>query len=413
MRALAIALACLASPQEDVERIVSGLVERLSDDRVDVREKAARELTALGPKALPAVRRRLETADVEARERLGAVVREIERLDRLRFFLGGEDRVSLKADRWPVGKVLEELARQNPTPVLLKDAAESGTVSVDLKAVLFFEALHRICLAHGGLVMRLPGGTHVLEDHSPVELVRGDPTACRPFVEGPFAVSLESVYVADSWDFRGKREAHPTLNFTLGWERGTRPILTKLAIRSVVDEEGRTYRAASTGAREGRMDVFVWRSTWVNLDPAPPASVRSFREIAGTAEIEFPSDGHVARLERPLGRTGIEAAGGTASFTLRELVRDGPDTVRATVEAGWTTNHFERIRFFALDGRDRIYAPEGEKGTGSGGRMKYAFRLDIPDGEEVKELRAVTLAAEKGRTVRRTIEWKLGDVRFR
>jgi len=416
MRTLVILASCLAPQGEEFDRAVARIVERLSEDQVEARDKAVQELIALGTKALPAIRRRSEAVDVEVRERLLSVAREIERLDRMNFFLGQSSRISLKAERMPIKSVLAELAKQTTTPVVLKEMPDEVPISIELKDAPFFHALQEICRAHSGILMRLPGDTYSLEDRSPVELVRGNPRACSRYVEGPFVVDLESVYVSESSDFQGKREETISLNLVAGWEHGIRPIGMRFRVTSVVDGQGTAYKVASSMARDDRMDIYIWRRTWVTLDKVPPASVTSFKEIAGVLELDFPSDGHVARVDGPLGKRNVEAPGGPASFTLEEFVRDGPDRVRATVETASTATEkwLERVRFFAIDAQGRIYPQEGGRGRGTvPGKMRWTFAFEIPGEAEVKELRAVRMLMEKGRTFERRINWKLLDVHFR
>jgi len=414
MRGIALAVLCLLFQDPDLGKSVARLAERLSDDKIEIRDSARRDLVALGSTALPVIRRLAESSELEVRERLYEVVREIERLERLKFFLREPQRIRLKADRRPIGELLKDLAKQSETPVKLKDVPPEEPVTVEIQDRPFFEALQEICLAHGGLVFLLPGGPYTLENHEPVELVRGDPKACRRFVHGPFVVTLESLHISGST--LGPKQAQPQASLTLkpGWERGIRPVRMKLQVTSVVDEAGTSYPIPSRPFREP-MDVYIYRSEWVSLGSVPPPSVTSFREIAGTVEFEFPSDGYVSRIEQPLGRKEVESSGGPASFTLEEMARES-DRVRVALISGWSSNeeYVSRTRYFAIDTLDRIYPQEGGHGKGTAaGKMRWSFSFDVPADAEVKELRAVKLKLEKDRTKIVTIPWKLENVKFR
>ena len=88
MRTIAFAVLCLLFPsfapfewasegrqEPDLEKDVARLAERLSDDKIEIRDGARRDLVALGAGALPFIRRRAETAELEIREHLLGVAR--------------------------------------------------------------------------------------------------------------------------------------------------------------------------------------------------------------------------------------------------------------------------------------------------------------------------------------------------
>ncbi|RPH47172.1 MAG: hypothetical protein EHM91_06315 [Planctomycetota bacterium] len=415
MRTLLLAVLWLTLQEPDLESEVSRLVERLSDDRNAVRNEARRSLLALGPRAKPLIRRRAETADLEAREGLLAILRDIERAERLTSFLPEPRRIRLHAERRPIGEVVKELARQSGTPVVLKDVPPEEPVTVDLRDRPFFDALQELCKAHGTVVFRLPEETYTLEDHSPVVILRGDPKARRTFISGPFAIQVDSVYNSERVGDVGKAAPSCGLMLHVGWERGVRPTQMKLQVTSIVDETGAAVKLADVSLGE-RSDVYFWRRQWAMLAAVPPPAVTIFREISGTLEFEFPTDGHWARVERPMERKNVEAAGGPASFTLEEMVRVGPDQVHAVVEIGTSAadSRLDRIRFFAIDELDRIYPQQGARErAASSGLIRSTVSFELPEGTPVKELRAVKLTIDQDRPVGRKVAWKLENVRFR
>jgi len=416
MRILAVAVLCLPFLQDpSQEKTVARLVEKLSNDEIEIRDGARRDLLALGARALPLLRSRAGTADLEIRERLLGVIREIERAERMKFFLREPRRIRLKAERRPIGEVLKELAKQSETPVTLEGVSPEEPVTVDIDDRPFFAALQEICLAHGGILFLLPDDdTYALESDAPVKLVRGDPKACRRFVEGPFVLTMESLYTVTA-TFGPKRETPPTLYLQAGWERGLRPTRMQVEVTSVVDETGTEYPIPS---REGqdRMDIYIERHVWVPLSSTPPPSVTTFREIRGKMTVEFPSDGYVARIDRPMGRKGVEAEGGPASFRLEEMIRESPDRIRVLVDVDGVPNedHLHRTRYYVIDSRDRIYRHEGAHGKGTAaGKMRWTLAFDVPKDAEVKELRAVKLTIDKEHPTLVKFPWKLENVRFR
>lgn len=96
MRAALLTLLLLAQDPARVPLAVQ--VDRLSDERVAVREEASQALVRLGESALPALRTAWEAADdPEVRLRLADVVARIEADVRRRAFTGGPEADGLKA----------------------------------------------------------------------------------------------------------------------------------------------------------------------------------------------------------------------------------------------------------------------------------------------------------------------------
>jgi len=415
MRILAAAVLCLPLLQDpSQEKAVARLVEKLSNDEIEIRDGARRDLLALGAKVLPLLRSRAGTSELEIRERLLGVIREIERAERMNFFLREPRRIRLKAERRPIGDILKELAKQSETPVTLEGVPPEEPVTVEIDDRPFFEALQEICLAHGGILFLLPDDHYALESDAPVKLVRGDPKACRPFVEGPFVLTMESLYTVNE-TFGPKRGTPAMMYLQAGWERGLRPTRMQVEVTSVVDATG-TEVPVPSRERQDRMDIYIDRHVWVPLTSTPPPSVTTFREIRGKVSFEFPTDGYVARIDRPMGRKGVEAAGGPASFTLEEMIREGTDRIRVVVDSEWVPNedHLHRTRYFVLDNRDRIYRHEGAHGKGTAsGKMRWTLAFDVPKDAEVKELRAVKLTIDKEHPSIVKFPWKLENVRFR
>jgi hypothetical protein len=415
MRTFALAVLCLLVQEPDLEKEVARLTERLSDDKIEVRDAARRELIALGPAAMPFIRRRAESAELELREVLNGVVRDFERADRLKFFLREPRKIRLKAEKMAIGEILKDLAKQSETPVTLEGVPAEEPVTVEIENVPFFQALQEICLAHGGLVFLLPEDSYSLESDDPVKIVRGDPKVSRKFIQGAFVVDLESVFIGGVV-LGQKRPDNAGLNIVPGWERGIRPVRMKIDVTSVVDETGAAYAVPPPFGRDG-MDIYINRIESVQLTPTPPATVTTFKEVAGKIEFEFPSDGYVARLENPIGKKFVEAPGGPATFMLHQMVRQG-DHVLVTVDAGGSitgpADFLNRVRFFALDSRDRIYPHYGGRGRGTGGdKMRWTFSFTVPEEADVKELRAVRVAIDKDHPFTVRFPWKLENVRFR
>jgi len=77
---LALGLWSTLQSESDAERLVRQLVEKLSSDKVEERDDAARKLTALGRAAVPELERASLNRDVEMAERARRILRSIPRL---------------------------------------------------------------------------------------------------------------------------------------------------------------------------------------------------------------------------------------------------------------------------------------------------------------------------------------------
>ncbi len=67
-----------AKPDADLDRKIEKLVEQLGDNKFRVREAATKELTALGKRAVPALRKALRSTDADVRLRAQVILNEIE-----------------------------------------------------------------------------------------------------------------------------------------------------------------------------------------------------------------------------------------------------------------------------------------------------------------------------------------------
>ena len=405
-------LLCLVPQEAARERSLDRLVEELRDDAVEVREAAVKQLIKLGPGAVKAIRKRAGTADVETRARLLQAVREIERIGRVR--VGRVSRITLRAKAAPLREVVDEFGKQAPTRLVVGDGVEDKPVTLDLQGVPYFEAVDRLCRAHGGIITRFaPQMLDRKPDPDPFWIVPGRPGGVRRYVEDQFLVEVTSIRLYDTSNFRGATKHHMEMVFMMSWERGTRPVGVRFNITSMKDETGKAYTANIANNRRDGWDLHAYRQ--VSPDPVPGPSVRSFSEISGDLEILFPSDIHTARIENPVGRKGLEAKGGLASFTLHRCVRER-DALVVEVEGGYTFRApwYETLRFQVLGDDGKVYAFPGGSGRGTvPGRMRWTKRFDLPETVSAAELRAVTYEVDEARTPRRRIEWKLKDVRFR
>src|SRR5688572_23060857 len=116
LRALALVLLALSPAegtlQEGLDQKIEKILQRLSADDIDARESAVRELSALGPEALPLLKARAGSLEGEARGRVEEACRRIERERNRSVVLPPLRLVTLDAKDKPAKEVLEDIARQ-------------------------------------------------------------------------------------------------------------------------------------------------------------------------------------------------------------------------------------------------------------------------------------------------------------
>ncbi|MBV8880968.1 MAG: hypothetical protein JO332_13440, partial [Planctomycetaceae bacterium] len=113
---LLFVLAASVPAQED-PRLVGAALEKLDDDRIEVRAAAATALSKLGKSALPSLRRALADAGPERRDRLAEIIRKIEERERLSALLPPPSLITIEAKDRPLHEVLQALIKQSRTPI--------------------------------------------------------------------------------------------------------------------------------------------------------------------------------------------------------------------------------------------------------------------------------------------------------
>lgn len=135
-----------AAPVPSVEQ----LIEHLGDQDFRVREAAQKTLEALGPAALPGLRKQQTHADAEVRRRLEELLPRLETAALL-----AAKRVTLRLERSPIKDALAELAKQTGYKLTLwPEGAANGdrekqVYSFAFEQLTFWEALDKLCETAG------------------------------------------------------------------------------------------------------------------------------------------------------------------------------------------------------------------------------------------------------------------------
>ena len=124
------------------------LVEQLGDRDFQIRETAAKALEALGPAALPALKKAQSHADPEVRRRVNAMIPGIERAAAL-----APKRINLVFKDKKIKDILAALSKESGYKITLNnDQGRNQVYSFTFANTPFWEAFDKVC-STGGLTM--------------------------------------------------------------------------------------------------------------------------------------------------------------------------------------------------------------------------------------------------------------------
>lgn len=404
--------AALAGIQDPAPDKVAGLIQRLSDGEIDVRERAKAELFRMGPPVLESLRKHLVAADPSVTAELKTVIAQLERDIMLAEYRGQPSLIRLRADRLPLKVVLAKIAEQSRTPIVVEQLSVEDAVSIDLDGVPFFEAVDRLCRSHKGLRMRFditypPGEEIPLHG---AKLIRGSPDAVFRHVDGQFAVELETLVGVQRSDFKNE-DSWFDITLLGAWERGAQPTRAEIVTVSAVDDKGNAYKRRVANAGKSRK-MFIPTRHYIRLDPFPPPEVRKFREISGVLELDFPTDVEILRLSDPAGRAGETVSGKNFTFKLVEFkkVDGGYACVFEHRSAGHMQPTWDRdMRLVDRAGKSYLGEYKRMISADAAHMLHSEIRFEVPAGAEIAELRHTDLIGGNPRRV----EWKFRDVPIR
>jgi hypothetical protein len=403
-----LAFGWVAQDEAALEKKVAELAKGLSDDELEARDAAAQSLTGLGPGALEALRKQAAASEGDVKARLLAVVKEIERRERMKDYLGGMTKVSLKAEKMALKDVVTELRKQARTKVVVVGSTKEELVTVEFADVPFFEALDRVCKAHGGVKFNLPGGSwNASSSDEQVSIVKGTPGKAPRLFKEQYVMELTSVALTEESDFQGAAKEEMRLEFRAMWEKGTRPIGAKLRVTALVDDKGNRYEEGLQKPNEHSNWQWVPMSWSVTAGKIPPADAKVFTEVAGVLELEFPSDIEVLKVEAPVGKVDVAVTGDSFSFTMKEMTRQGK-TVKAKLESGPEADLWNR-EFKLFDKAGGSFRGNFNSSSSDGKKMSVEMTWTVPEAAEIVELRF----SQPKPGGSKKVEFKFTDVRIR
>ena len=271
------------------------LLQQLDSGSLATRDRAERDLIALGPTVLPMVARARQTATAEAGFRLDGILQRLERLAAERAV--EPTTVSFSVENLPCRDALATLFNQTGSRIELGPSVATGEagdrrISVSFERATFWEAMTAV-LDTAGLSLAHdtdPPGLRIVPADaavSPDAVLGRIGTAAIPAVAaGPLRVAVAGIEPVGPPVEPGEsrpRGARVILRVT--WEPRLEPLLIRLPMRSLV-AEGPAGEAMPPAQRASVVEALVPTSRqWLDLPAllaAPAHSLESLGMLRGT-----------------------------------------------------------------------------------------------------------------------------------
>lgn len=286
---------------------LDALLKQLSDDSIEVREKATAALVERGEKSEERLRKEIASSSGELKARFESILRAIERNRKLRSVLPLLKPVTIDATRRPLREVLEEYLRQTGLAMPLENLPDA-IVTVAVKDAAPLEALHVICKA---------AGLGWFVDWNPRKSEAGaGPGPGEPFVrlrpdgyhEMPrvfarhYLVAPSEIHISRWSDFRSSA-SNATLQLRMAWILGTKPESVWMEVDSVTDDQGRSVYEAANRPQSGRTmgigDIRRGQAACVIQLVPPQADVKSIASVKGRAFARFVVEEKTIAFSKP------------------------------------------------------------------------------------------------------------------
>jgi len=272
---------CGQSVQDD--RRFQDLIERLVDDDITVREKAASELADSGKTVVPALERLRTSGDIELRSRAAAILRSIAENEIVGRHWRRGSRITMDFHRAPVAKVLEELERQARDKFKFDAAELQEPMTVQVKDATFWDALDAVCIAAPALTWEADG------DLLSFKKLRRPPYPAKR--SGEFHIWLDGITYSREYDFTGNPRSTFMLNLVSSWEAGIAPVAVEQKIAEILDEDGANLMPADRFSYGSRLDMPKGRTRKDGVYlPIPQGgkTAKRFSRVKGWATFYFP-----------------------------------------------------------------------------------------------------------------------------
>ncbi|HLF92233.1 MAG TPA: hypothetical protein VJB14_02130 [Planctomycetota bacterium] len=395
MMGLLIVLAALQGASDDFAR----RVEALGDEEVARREEAWDALRKAGLPALPAVEKACASPDRDVADLARRLARAIRDDVQRGKVLGPAKRVTLDVKDRLFSEVLREIDRQAGFTMRIDPGVEDRPVTMGLRDCLYFEAVDRLCEAHGATHLestnawkagvRTPG-----EDDSQILSIRAGSSAGKPTTyHGPFRLRLESITL--------HHPARTRLGYSVVWQPNVQPSVSgTLLVDEAVDDLGTDLltleeRGDALKIRQGPPSTSrsLWSEGFRHFKPLPADDATKLVRLRGGARVQFPLEEPVFDFD-PVRDVGARRECGDFVLEFLEYaVKEGG----ATAKVAFTRRDREKTRFYLhcsmrlLDSEGKDLYSTGSGGSYGEGRSVYDKTVRFPPARAPATLRVRTL----------------------
>lgn len=288
------------------EPAVRDLIRQLEDDNVEARERAQKQLGALGEDALPALRETVAAASSsgELKLRAAAAIREIELGAKIARVYKEPKRITLKGSDTMLREILDELARQTGVPIDSGSVDGAAKVTIDARDLPLLEVLDLLCRGQADR-------TWEMRDDGSIRFNREKHPDYPSVYSGPFRVRLSSLNADRSNDFKA-RAVSLTLGVVAEWDRRLKPSkIVDVELSRAADDRGTALDVAPVDANafvRGGPGVQLRVGVGMAVDGSENSRTFLLRglspqaatvDLEGVARYTFPLDQREVRIEKP------------------------------------------------------------------------------------------------------------------
>lgn len=344
MKSVLLVLVLLAGvPAQDDPRVTE-LIDRLLDDDIVSREKAAAELADFGKAAVPALEKLRKSQDVELRSRAASILKSIAEMEVVGRHWHRPARVSFEFAATPVHQVLQELEKQGRDKFKLDPAMLDEKVSVKVHQAGFWDALETVVRSSSALTWDIDNEEILFKKQ------RRPPFPAKR--QGEFSVWIESILFSRDNDFTGNPRSSFMLTLCSAWEAGIAPVAVDQKITEVLDEDGTNLVPPDRFGYGGRLDSPKGRlrRDGLHLPVAPGGkSPKRFAKVKGTSTFYFPKAYEEVQIDVRTAPAPVVLDRVTVTVRNFRAVKDGVAAeVVMTVAMGANDGMIDRMPFNEL-----------------------------------------------------------------
>jgi hypothetical protein len=371
------------------------LIEQLDSDDFATRERATRELMAMGAGAREALRAAREAGSLERRARIETVLQGIDVFASSRPARKEATRVSVEADGKPLSQVLAALSASSGNLVRTRPGADP-VVTLTVRDVPFFEAIDRICAATGrriGWDMRERG---IMLDPA---AEKGEPVVYA----GPLRISLVAMMLSRTIRFAGGADpqGHANLQIRVDAEERSQAlgVLMPIRVKEFLDDQKRSLRWGDGAGQQVQQSQYLQRTDqrrqlqcFIQMS-APQPDVKTIARLEFTLAVILPTELYEAEIGNP--DAGAEAGEGAFHVTIEDWKENGAQReVKLAITRPFVTNaalpgqpiQDDVVTFHGTDGQ--LVTPVS---TGMGGGSGLVYTAALPIGAKVGRIRVSCL----------------------